>query len=40
LRKEAWVGFGDADDLNLGTVLRLAEESVHMSVNQTNNAHP
>ena len=37
-REQARVGFGDADDFNLGAVQRLAEESVDVAVNQANDA--
>jgi hypothetical protein len=38
LREQVWVGLGHADDLDFGTVSRLIEESVHVPVNQTDDA--
>jgi hypothetical protein len=32
------VGFGNADDLDLGAVPRLLEKSVHVTMNQAHNA--
>ena len=34
------IGFRDSDDLNLGIVAGLLEKSMHVSVNQTDDANP
>src|SRR5438105_5133503 len=38
LREKLLVGLGDPNNLNLGAVAELLEESMHMAVNQPNDA--